>query len=222
MINIAGYVMGLTFIISHVGHLNLEVMGDNNLTISLILAHGWTAMLQLWSECSLRSLLSLNQVLCGQTSSSSMLTVGSYAAKLEFSESRIGAEDVSVQIQCLGADRWQGWSQRWGKQDLRTGIFGKISIWTITIMMFNNVETPAPFGVLLNCKEINLWAQILQNLFMAWPFSYLLCQCLASANAEKLSNVQCFRSKADECTGEVFAILNWDLKSRGVCRRWVL
>ena len=47
MINIAGYVMGLTFIISHVGHLNLEVMGDNNLTISLILAHGWTAMLQL-------------------------------------------------------------------------------------------------------------------------------------------------------------------------------
>ena len=40
MINTAGYVMGLTFIISHVGHLNLEVMGDNNLTISLILAHG--------------------------------------------------------------------------------------------------------------------------------------------------------------------------------------
>ena len=30
MINTAGYVMGLTFIISHVGHLNLEVMGDNN------------------------------------------------------------------------------------------------------------------------------------------------------------------------------------------------
>ena len=56
----------------------------------------------------------------------------------------------------------------------------------------------APFGVLLNCKEMNLRAQILQNLFMASPFSYLLCQCLASANAEKLSNVQCFRSKADE------------------------
>ena len=33
MINTAGYVMGLTFIISHVGHLNLEVMGDNNLTM---------------------------------------------------------------------------------------------------------------------------------------------------------------------------------------------
>ena len=136
--------------------------------------------------------------------------------------SRLGADDVSVQIQWLGADRWQGWSQRWGKQDLRTGIFGTISIWTITIMIFNNVETPAPFGVLLNCKEINMWAQILQNLFMASPFSYLLCQCLASANAEKLSNVQCFRSKADEWTGEVFAILDWDLKSRGVCRRWVL
>ena len=126
---------------------------------------------------------------CGQNSSSSKLTVGSYAAKLEFSESRLGADDVSVQIQWLGADRWQGWSQRWGKQDLRTGIF---------ITMFNNVETTAPFGVLLKCKEMNLWAQILQNLFMASPFSYLLCQCLASANAEKLSNVQCFRSKADE------------------------
>ena len=50
MINIADYVMGLTFIISHVGHLNLEVMGDNNLTISLILAHGWTAMLQLYTN----------------------------------------------------------------------------------------------------------------------------------------------------------------------------
>ena len=135
---------------------------------------------------------------CGQTSSSSKLTVGSYAAKLEFSESRLGAKDVSVQIQWLGADRWQGWSQRWGKQDLRTGVFGTISIWTITITIFNNIETPAPFGVLPNCKEINLWAQILQNLFMASPFSYLLCQCLASANAEKLSNVQCFRSKADE------------------------
>ena len=159
---------------------------------------------------------------CGQTSSSSKLTVGSYAAKLEFSESRLGAENVSVQIQWLGADRWQGWSQRWGKQDLRTGVFGTISIWTITITIFNNIETPEGFGVLLNFKEINLWAQILQNLFMASPFSYLLCQCLASANAEKLSNVQCFRSKADECTGEVFAILNWDLKSRGVCRRWVL
>ena len=75
---------------------------------------------------------------CGQTSSSSKLTVGSYAAKLEFSESRLGAEDVSVQIQWLGSDRWQGWSQRWGKQDLWTGIFGTISIWTITITIFNS------------------------------------------------------------------------------------
>ena len=50
MINTAGYVMGLTFIISHVGHLNLEVMGDNNLTISLILAQWLTVMLQVYTN----------------------------------------------------------------------------------------------------------------------------------------------------------------------------
>ena len=40
MINTADFVMRLTFIISRVGHLNLEVMGDYNLTISLTLVHG--------------------------------------------------------------------------------------------------------------------------------------------------------------------------------------